>query len=486
MNGHHGPDDYFRRNFGVTDEDCRALLGRALARGGQWAELYFQHTLSNLIVSEDGRVDRAFTGVNLGLGVRVVKDERVGYAFCQALDMAAMLRAAESAAALADGGQAMAHGARGLEIPASRLTPGLGLYPMTRPWHEAAHQERMDLLRRVEEGMRGADPRIVKTMAQLKDSTSWVMIVCSDGKKRADMRPRAGLRASCVAQQGRERQSNYHDISARAGLELFSAQNLAQIAERAVTDTLRLFEARPLAAGQMPVVLAAGSAGILLHEAIGHGLEADFNRRGVSLYAGRLGQTVAGPQVTVIDDGTIDHAHGAINFDDEGSDSQRTVLVENGVLRSYLHDNMSAAWFNTRTTGSCRRQSYEFAPMPRMRATFMAPGPHKPEELVAAVDKGLYAVQFTNGQVDIGAGSFSFYVKSGWAIEKGRLAYPVRDVNIIGNGPEVLGRITMVADDLELARGGFVCGKLGQSVPVSQGMPTTLVSSINVGGTSEC
>jgi TldD protein len=291
--------------------------------------------------------------------------------------------------------------------------------------------------------------------------------------------------ASCVAEQGGRRENNHRDITSRHGLSLYTPQLIAELADEAVSRTLSLFEARPFAAGEMPVVLAPGSAGILLHEAIGHGLEADFNRRRLSTYAERMGQRVAGETVTVVDDGTIPHAHGAIAFDDEGGDSRRTVLVDKGVLVSYLQDRLSAQWYKTSSTGSGRRQSYEYAPMPRMRATYMEAGPHHPEEIIARVKRGLYAEQFTNGQVNIGAGDFSFYVKSGRAIENGRLTHPVKDVNVTGNGPEVLSRIAMVGNDPALARAGYMCGKLGQTVPVSQGLPTTLVSAINVGGSRE-
>lgn len=476
-----GGSDYFAGAFGITDEDCGKVLRRAMDGGGDFADLFFQHSVSNWIVLENGKVNRAFTSVALGMGVRVVRGQRTGYAFTQALDMPVMLEAAANAAALAAAGD-QAQGAKGVEVVHPALKPGLDLYPVSVPWNQVPVERRMELVRRVESQIFSADPRIIKATVQFRDASGHIMVVTSDGIKRCDVRPRTGLVASVVAEQDGRRENNHYDVTARAGVELFSDEVLAEIADGAVERTLRLFEARPVRPGEMPLVMAAGSSGILLHEAIGHGLEADFNKRNISTFSGRLGQKVAGPEVTVIDDGTVPGSHGAQNFDDEGSASQRTVLVDKGVLSSYLHDRMTAGFYNTATTGNCRRQSFEFAPMPRMRATFMEPGPHKAAEIIGSVQNGLYAEQFTNGQVDIGSGSFSFYVKSGYAIEGGKLTYPVKDINIIGNGPEVLGRITMVADDLALARSGFVCGKLGQSVPVSQGLPTALVSSINVGG----
>ncbi len=472
---------YFQDAFGVDRRLLSRLLGEALAGGGDYADLYFQHTIGHWIVMEDERVNRAYTSVDLGLGVRVVRGEQTGYAFCQVLEPADMLATARQAASLARAG-GQAPGGQGVEVRPLGLQPGLSLYPQARPWREVAMDRRIGLLRDLHGCLDKADGRIKKTMLQFSDLSSQVLVANSEGVMRADLRPRTSLMAMCMAEAGGRRESNYFDVTGRAGLEFYTGERIDRVAAGAVRRTLELFDARPLPAGEMPCVLAAGSAGILLHEAIGHGLEADFNRRGISTYSGRLGERVAGPEVTVIDDGTIGHSHGAINFDDEGADSRRTVLVEKGVLRGYLHDRLSAGWFKGEPTGSGRRQSYQHAPMPRMRATFMEPGAHHPQEIIASVERGLYAEQFTNGQVNIGAGDFSFYVKSGRAIENGRLTHPVKDVNVIGNGPKVLAAITMVGDDPALAEAGFMCGKLGQTVPVSQGLPTTLVSALNVGG----
>jgi TldD protein len=250
-----------------------------------------------------------------------------------------------------------------------------------------------------------------------------------------------------------------------------------------VRSAVRALTASPPPAGEMPVVMAAGSSGILLHEAIGHGMEADFNRKGISIYASMLDRTVAPEFVTVVDDGTQPGERGALNIDDEGTEAGRTVLVENGVLRSYLHDSISARHYGVASTGSGRRESFRHAPMPRMRSTYMESGPHDPEELVKGVEYGIVAETYTNGQVQIGAGDFTFYIKNGWLIEGGKKTAPIKDVNIIGNGPEALERVVMVAGDSKLDSGGWTCGKNGQGVPVSQGMPSVLVSKLNVGGT---
>lgn len=473
---------FFEAAFGITSQDLVRLMSEALSKGGDYCDLYLQEIKGNWIVMEDGEVNRAYTVVRLGMGVRVLKDQHSGFAFCQVLDMPSMLEAARTAASLSTAG-GQEPGGHGVPVGPPQLKPGLDLYDCQEPWPQVEVKRRLDLLRSLGDKLIVADPRLIKTTLQFHDSSSHIMLANSEGVLREDLRPRASLVASCVAEVDGKRESNYVDVTARTGLEFFSPAKVDELAAQVVDRTMRLFESKPVKAGETPVVLAPGSAGILLHEAIGHGLEADFNRRRVSTYTDRLGDRVASEQVTIVDDGTIPHSHGAINFDDEGADSQRTVLVEKGVLKGYLHDRLSAAWYQTASTGSGRRQSYEHAPMPRMRATFMEPGPYEPEEVIASVKRGIYAEQLTNGQVNIGAGDFSFYVKSGWAIENGKLTHPIKDLNLIGNGPEALSRISMVANDLELAQGGFMCGKLGQTVPVSQGLPTTLVSSINVGGT---
>ena len=287
---------------------------------------------------------------------------------------------------------------------------------------------------------------------------------------------------TCVAEQKGRRETNGYNVAGRAGFEYYSQDRLDRVVREAVSRTTILFEAMQPAAGEMPVVLAAGASGILLHEAIGHGMEADFNRKGTSIYADKIGKPIAQPFVNIVDDGTQEGARGAINVDDEGNIPGRTNLVENGVLTTYLHDTISARHYQVKPTGNGRRESYRFAPLPRMRSTYMLPGPHKAEEIIASVKKGIYCSNFTNGQVNIGAGDFTFYVKNGFLIEDGKLTRPIKDVNIIGNGPKVLEKVDMVADDLKIDEGGWTCGKDGQGVPVSQGIPTVRVASITVGG----
>jgi TldD protein len=475
------PEKYFEAAFGVTQADLKRVLTQALAKGGDYGDLFFEHSVSQSLVLEDDRVSRARLGVSLGVGVRVLKGERTGYAFSQSLDRQAMLEAARTAASLAAAG-GRTSGARGVEVKVFRDRPGLNVYPMTTSWETVAGRTRIDILRRLGRRVKARDSRIERFVGVLADGVSRLMVVTSEGLSRADLRPDVGLAARCVARKGRQREAGTESVCGRAGLEFISSKLIADLADKAVAKTTRGFEAVPLAAGEMPCVLAPGSSGILLHEAIGHGLEADFNRRRISTFADRMGQRIASPEVTIIDDGTIPGSHGSIAFDDEGADSQRTVLVAKGRLVSYLHDRLSAAHYRVKPTGSGRRQGFEYAPLPRMRTTLMQAGPHDPGEIIASVKKGLYAEVFTNGQVKIGAGDFTFYVRGGYAIENGRQTHPIKDVNVIGNGPEVLSRITMVGRDLALSRSWWTCGKAGQGVAVSLGMPTALVSSINVGG----
>jgi TldD protein len=290
------------------------------------------------------------------------------------------------------------------------------------------------------------------------------------------------LYVSCMAEQNGRRESNGYNVSGRRGLDFYSTDLVGRVVREVVARTTVLFDAVPAPTGEMPVVLAAGSSGILLHEAIGHGMEADFNRKGTSIYADKIGKSVAKPFVTIVDDATPEHARGALNVDDEGNPAGVTTLVDKGIMTTYLHDSISAKHYGLKPTGNGRRESYQYAPMPRMRATYMLPGPHDQDEIVASVKQGIYCKGFSNGQVQIGAGDFTFYVKNGFLIENGKLTRPIKDVNIIGNGPRVLEKIDMVGKDLVIDEGGWTCGKNGQSVPVSQGIPTVRVASITVGG----
>jgi TldD protein len=466
---------YFGR-FGVDEGMIRAGLAAALSRGGDYADLFFQHRIFNSMVLEDGEVNRAYTRVELGVGVRVVKGDQTGYAYTEDLTREALERAAKTAAAVADG--------PARQLPAA-FHVGTALpqrYALEVPWSGVAPKQKLPILDGVNAAAFKMDGRIKKVNVSLMDEAGAILIADSEGRLVEDVQPMTILGVNCVAEQGGRRENNGYNVAGRRGFDFFSPEVVGRVVREAVSRTLVLFDAVPAPAGEMQVVLAAGSSGILLHEAIGHGMEADFNRKGVSIYSDKIGKPIAKPFVSIVDDAAQPHARGAINVDDEGNPAGTTTLVDRGILATYMHDSISAKHYGVKSTGNGRRQSYQHAPMPRMRATYMLPGPHEHDEIVASVKKGIYCQGFSNGQVNIGAGDFTFYVKNGFLIEDGKLGRPIKDVNIIGNGPKVLELIDMVGKDLVIDEGGWTCGKDVQSVPVSQGIPTVRVASITVGG----
>jgi TldD protein len=467
-------------SFGVTSETLRAVMTDALSKGGDNCDLYFEHSSSTSILLTDTKVSQASTHVSLGMGVRVRFGDQVGYAYSEDLSEASLRAAARTAA-----GIARESSSRDVAHPVAMQLPNH--YPVAQPWDNVDINHRIAMVREWESAAFARDSRIKRVEVSLSDAAKVVMIVRPDGRLVEDWRPmtRASIRCTAedIGSDGKPVRESYgYNMAGRAGLEYFDEHRQVQLVNEAVDRTLFLLDATSPSPGEMPVVLAAGPSAILLHEAIGHGMEADFNRKRISIYADKMNSTIANEQVTIVDDGTLMGARGSINVDDEGNETERTVLVENGVLRSYMHDELSAAHYGIKPTGSGRRQSFRNAPMPRMRSTIMEPGPHDPQEIIASVDKGIYCVSFANGAVHIGGGDFSFYMKTGYLIENGRLGAPIKDVNIIGNGPEALARIDMVGNDLKIDEGGWTCGKDGQSVPVSQGMPTVRVSSLVVGG----
>jgi len=463
--------------FGVSDETIRVVLSTALARGADDADLYFEHSGSTSVALSDGKVNRASTHVDLGVGVRVVVGDQVGYAYTEDLSRDAMLAAARLAAEIATGTAAHA--------PLSVTPRGYAdRYPVSLPWEQVELEKRVSMVRGWEKAVFARDTRIRKVEVSLSDSFRHILIARPDGRIVYDYQPMTRAFISCSAEHEGRRETASANLAQRMGLEFYTDARVDRLVRRAVDDTIILFEAGKPPAGEMTVVLGAGSSGILLHEAIGHGLEADFNRKGVSIYADRLGTAIAPKGVTVVDDGTLLHARGSINTDDEGNPAEKTVLIEEGVLRGYLHDEISARHYGVAPTGSGRRESFRQPVLPRMRSTYMESGAYDPGEIIASVEKGIYCQSFSNGQVQIGAGDFAFYVRHGWLIEGGKLTRPIKDVNLVGNGPRVLETIEMVGNDLVIDEGGWTCGKDGQSVPVSQGMPTVKVSRLSVGGAS--
>lgn len=465
---------YFAR-FGVDEALIRQTLAAALASGGDRADVFFQHRVMNSLSLEDGAVNKASTTVQLGAGVRVVKGDQQGYAFTEELTAASLARAAQTAGAIASGPSRAA--------PVSFRSDALPRrYELKTPWESVRVEQKLPLLNGLNAAAFAADARIKKVNVGFADEAGAVLIADSEGRISEDLQPMSRVGLSVVAEQDGHRETNGWNVAGRTGFDWYDAGRLDRLVKTAVARTLILFDAVAPPVGELPVVLGAGSSGILLHEAIGHGMEADFNRKNISIFSDKVGKPVAQSFVNIVDDGTQEGARGSINVDDEGNPVGKTMLVQDGILSTYLHDSISAAHYKVAPTGSGRRESYMHAPQPRMRSTYMLNGPHQAEEIIASVKKGVYCDAFSNGQVNIGAGDFTFYVTNGMLIEDGKLTRPVKDVNIIGNGPKVLALIDMVADDLKIDEGGWTCGKNGQSVPVSQGMPTVRVSRLTVGG----
>lgn len=461
--------------FSVDQQAIARVMTELTARGADAADLYFQYSRDNSITMEDGIISRASSSVDQGVGLRVVVGDQTGYAFTEDLSLEAMLAAARTAASIAHGNKAVAP----VEY---RHRPHSSFYALRQPWSDVQTVQKLPRIEQVAGLARKADAAIEKVTVSWADGEELVLIADMHGNIQTDVRPMTRLWCMVTAKKNGATQSNAANLAGRHGFEWYTDDRLKFLADEAVKRTMILFEAKRPPAGEMPVVLAAGASGILLHEAIGHGMEADFNRKNTSIYASMIGKKVAPDFVTIVDDGTQPGERGALNIDDEGHACEKTVLVDHGVMSSYLHDSISSRHYGVKSTGSGRRESFRHSPLPRMRSTYMENGPHSRDEIIASVKKGIIAETFTNGQVQIGAGDFTFYIKNGWLIEDGKITAPIKDINIIGNGPDALRNVTMVGNDSKLDFGGWTCGKDGQSVPVSQGMPTTLVSKLTVGG----
>ena len=455
----------------------KSLLSIALSRGGDFAELFFEHRTNSAIQWEDQRVKSASRNVAQGVGIRVVKGDAIGYAYTESLDMEAMRRAAETASRIGTDVE------RPAPMDATPYLTTASFYSTSDPLTDEPAVRKVALLERADRAARAYDPSIARLDASIGDELKYVMVARSDGKVVGDIQPLIRFNVSALSQNGQSRQVARTGGGGRLGIEYFERVTPEELARDAARQAVLQQGAREAPAGTLPVVLAAGDSGVLLHEAVGHGLEADFNRKGTSNYSGRVGQPVASPLVTVVDDGTIADSRGSINVDDEGNVTTRNVLIEDGTLRGYLHDEVSARHFGVAPSGSGRRQTFKDYIMPRMTNTFMLPGQSTSEEIIRGVDRGIYAVSYSGGQVNISNGDFVFSVTEAYLIEGGKVTSPLKNVMLIGNGPDVLSKVTAVANDYQLSDGRWTCGKDGQSVPVGVGMPTVLVSGITVGGT---
>ncbi len=469
---------YFLQEFGIDDALCRKLLETALSRGGDFADLYFEHTLNNWLILEDGKVNQSYGAVKLGVGIRTVKGDQVGYGYTEDLSTEAMLSAAKTAASLVNE-HAKPIASEFVQVKKSNF------YPL-KSLKEIPLKEKLPLVKAINDKCFDQSDLIVKVKAGFHDSIKRIMVVTSDGVQAEDIIPRNFLFASTVAEKQGRKEESWWNLGGRRDFSFYSTDIADRISDEVVKRVLTKFNAIQPPAGEMPVVLGPGVTGILLHEAIGHGMEADFNRKKKSTYSEMIGKKVAEPFINIIDEGTMDNLLGSINFDDEGVESQQTRLVENGILTGYLHDKISAKHYGVNPTGNGRRESYAHYPLPRMRNTYMLGGEESPEDVIKAAKNGIYIEDVSNGQVKIGEGDFAFYVSRGRMIEDGKLTAPIKDINIMGNGPKMLANITNVANDLEMDYGGAgSCGKGGQSVPVSFGLPTCLIKSMTVGGTQQ-
>ena len=464
-------------HFGVSESDLRKVMAVALEKGGDYADLYFEHTFNNNLTLQDGQINRASSNIDFGVGIRVVSGDQTGYAFVENIDLEEMIRAARTASRIASSAA---------KTPPVKIEEKVfkNRYPVINSWEEESVRIKMPYLQKLNERIFALDSRVIKVNASISDSTSYILYYNSEGLLCRDVRPMAVLSTVCIMQQGAQIENDYSSRAARKDVSFLTDEIIEDIAQEVVKKTTLMFDAIKPKGGEMPVVMGAGGSGILLHEAIGHAFEADFNRKNISIFSDKLGKKICDKHINVVDDGTIEFNRGAVNFDDEGIAGQKTYIVKDGALNSYLHDRISANYYGVAPTGNGRRQSFRFAPIPRMRATYMENGNYSQEEIISSVKQGVFVDNFTNGQVQIGAGDFTFFVKSGYLIENGKLTQPIKDINIIGNGPKALADITMVGNDLKIDQGGWTCGKDGQGMPVSQGMPSLLVKNLTVGGDS--
>lgn len=462
-------------HFNVTENDLKKVMSVALEKGGDYADLFFEHTFSNSLVLQDRAVNRAGSNIDYGVGIRVVSGDQQGYAFVENTDVNEMIKAARVASRIANGRA---------KTPPVKVTEKTFKthYPILKSWEDESVKDKMPYLQKLNDRIFELDSRVAKVNAAINDSTSYILYYNSEGRLCHDIRPMIQLYGDCVMQQGDKIENGYSSRAARKDVSFLSDAVIEEIAQEAVKNTAIMFDAVKPKGGELPVVMAAGGSGILLHEAIGHAFEADFNRKNTSIFSDKLGKMVCDKNINVVDNGTIDFDRGSINFDDEGVETQNTYIVKNGELTSYLHDRISAKHYGVAPTGNGRRQSFRYVPIPRMRCTYMENGNCTEEDIIASVKNGIFVDNFTNGQVQIGAGDFTFFVKTGYLIENGKLTQPIKDINIIGNGPKALADITMVGNNLKIDQGSWTCGKDGQGCPVSQGLPTVLVKQLTVGG----
>jgi TldD protein len=468
----------FFQKFGLTPNDLQSYLGEALSAGGDYADLYFEYLTSTSISVDESMVKSASQGISAGCGVRVLAGERTGFAYTDDLSPNKIMRAARTAALIARGPA---------KDPVQNLKQAKAhqLYQVATPAADADIAAKVDLVMRADKAARAYDPRIVQVRAGFNDELRQILVIGSDGTYATDVQPLARFSLNCIAKSGQNSARGAAGGGGRVALDFFHTDKTPEyFAQDAARQAIIQLDARDAPAGEMEVVLGPGWPGILLHEAIGHGLEADFNRKGTSAFSGLIGKRVASEKCTVVDNGTLPSRRGSINVDDEGSPTQNTVLIEKGILKGYLSDKLSSKLMGMPDTGNGRRESYEHIPMPRMTNTYMLAGEDAPEDIIRSVNRGVYAVNFGGGQVDITSGKFVFSASEAYMIENGKITAPLKNCTLIGNGPDALTRVSMVGSDLQLDEGVGTCGKDGQSVPVGVGIPTIKLDKMTVGGTA--
>lgn len=470
--------------FGISEEQMRALVAEGLRNGGSWCDLYFEDTVYLDLLLRDSEVNSGGYHQDYGCGIRVLDGEKTGYAYSESTDYASLLNAARAAASIAGSNSSSAARPR-MSTGFRTLCKSEGnqnFYPQQSDWKKSEAARFAPLLKNIDSEIHRRESRADKVVAMLSWSVSDIMMFNSLGELTTDSRPLGSISVSTVFSKDGRIENRRVSRSFRCGSEMISDSLIEELIEESVKGVDAMFEARRPKGGKMNVVMAAGASGILLHEAMGHAFEADFNRKGQSVFCDRMGKRICNKGINIVDDATITANRGSCNYDDEGVPGQKTYMVTDGILTSYLHDRISAAYFGVEPTGNGRRESFRYNPIPRMRATYMESGTDgSMEDIIGNVKKGIFVDQFANGQVKIGEGDFTFYVKSGFLIENGRLTMPVKDINIIGNGPRALSDIVAVANDLKIDNGTWTCGK-EQSVAVSCGIPSVLVKGLTVGG----
>ncbi len=465
--------------FGLDESHLTKALNEIKAHQVDEADLYFQYTRSEGWSLEEGIVKTGSFSIDQGVGVRAVSGEKTAFAYSDDISEASLLDAARTVRTISAAAQE-----KRAKVAIKKIASSRSLYPGLDPISTLDSTTKVELLGKVERLARAKDPRVAQVMAGLASEYDVVLVARADGTMAADVRPLVRMSVTVIAEQKGRREVGSSGGGGRFGLAYFSDEQIEQYVNEAVHAALTNLEARPAPAGEMTVVLGSGWPGILLHEAIGHGLEGDFNRKGSSAFSGRIGQRVAAKGVTVLDDGTIADRRGSLNVDDEGNTTQKTVLIEDGILKGYIQDSMNARLMGVAATGNGRRESYAHVPMPRMTNTYMLGGDKEPEEIVKSIKKGLYAVNFGGGQVDITSGKFVFSASEAYWVENGKILYPVKGATIVGNGPDALTRVSLIGNDMKLDSGVGTCGKEGQSVPVGVGQPTLRIDGLTVGGTA--